>query len=263
MPAYDNRTFLDKAAAGSVQKLVDRLTGQGAPHFRFELGGKSIGYCYIRKNGCSNFKQAIIAESPNAKEADSFSSEIDFLIKHHLMRNHDAAECDRIVFVYRDPVERFLSMFRNKFIQRDGYEDLFGNYEQLTGQPAPEASFTDVVAKYLPQPFAKMDPHFWRQKTHLKRFRYTDALPMAEIHEGMRQIVGDELAAQYFQKPVNTSASSQDIDDTDAATASADELHKVYAANNEMPSKASLLKPELEQKIRARYSDDYGLIASV
>jgi len=56
---------------------------------------------------------------------------IDFMIEHHLMRSSDAAKCDRIVFVYRDPVKRLVSLFKNKFIMKDGHEDLFRRYESM------------------------------------------------------------------------------------------------------------------------------------
>ena len=37
----------------------NKIISYGRAHFWFELGGKTYGYCYIRKNACSAFKKLI------------------------------------------------------------------------------------------------------------------------------------------------------------------------------------------------------------
>lgn len=68
-----------------------------------------------------------------------------------------------VLFVYRDPVERFIAVFINKFIDERGFKGIRTNFEQLTQKPFEQASFGDFV-HYAQADFHKLDCHLHPQK---------------------------------------------------------------------------------------------------
>ncbi len=96
----------------------------GGLHFTFELAGKRVVYCYIRKNASSAFKKLIVDCSPFSNLMKENENPIHFLYKYHKSTAKDFSRADHIIFVYRDPIERILSLFKNKFIQQIGAQDI-------------------------------------------------------------------------------------------------------------------------------------------
>lgn len=86
--------------------LDNRLVFQrGDYHLRLPIGGKRIVYAYIRKNACSAFKAAVgMPEAHVGQLVDAF--------RWRPWQPRDAA-----IFVYRDPVERLVSLYRNKVLE--------------------------------------------------------------------------------------------------------------------------------------------------
>lgn len=259
---FDNRTFLDRSGFGLGQKMLDRLRRQGDLHFVCKIGDLTLGYCYIRKNACSSFKRMFLDMAPAVFDPRSGERRIDFMIRHHMMRSADAPTCDRIVFVYRDPVERIVSLFKNKFIMRDGHEDLFRSYADVMNEDPDKASFRRFVMDYLRSDFRSLDPHVLPQAWHLKRFRYTDAVPIDALHARMGLILGDMLANQYFAKPVNATASSKAAL-LGAVDFSAKDLARIFSEEHVMPRDVDLLDAALRTRLMTLYAVDVAMIRSI
>lgn len=260
---FDNQSWLNKAGLGYGQTILDRAAGYGDAHFICQIGTLKLGYCYIRKNACSSFKKLILDQSETTFDPLKWPRPIDFMIEHHLMRSSDAAKCDRIVFVYRDPVKRLVSLFKNKFIMKDGHEDLFRRYESLAGERPEDTTFTRFVSNYLRPDMRSLDRHVTPQHRHLKRFRYTDAIAIDNLHAGMVPVVGQLLADKYFAKAVNTTMDAQTVDIRGAADLPTQKLADLYETQRTMPSNDSLLGQTTMHRIRTLYREDIDMIARI
>ena len=166
--------------------------GRGQAHLAFELGGKRIRYAYIRKNGCSAFKIAM---------GFPHDVRIGLIQPYHrcglLRRRYDAT-----IFVWRDPVERIVSLYRNKIIDDVNGEDIQRRLHTFAGGGRIDFDvFVDFCCR-------AGDPHCRPQAAHLKPIRYTHAIPLARLHEAMTDILGLEAAAPFAQR-VNSSRQTQ------------------------------------------------------
>lgn len=263
MMDFDNRTVLDRVGLGPGQRLIDRVKGQGALHVICEVGDMTLGYCYIRKNACSSFKRLFLDMGPEDLDPEDWSRPIDFMMSNQMMRSADAPDCDRIVFVYRDPVERIVSLFKNKFIMRDGHEDLFRGYEELAGEAPEKTTFRRFVGTYLRPDLRQLDLHVLPQAWHLKRFQYTDAIPIGDLHARMTGILGSELADRYFARPVNATGHGKTIPVEGAMDIPADDLAATFVQEAVMPANDSLLDAGLKARLLDLYADDVRMIADI
>lgn len=260
---FDNRTALDRAGLGSLQQRLDALRDIGRNHFGLEIDGRMIGYCYIRKNACSSFKKMFLDCSPHRAQKHPDQRPIDFIRQYHRLAPGALAACDRVVFAYRDPAERTLSMFRNKFIAQTGATDISASYTRMTGQPPQEATFRSFTQAYLGHRFSRLDRHVLPQRMHLQRVRYTDAIPVQDLHAGMCRVIGPELADRYFLRPVNRTSDVPLRPMPDAADRPVRELREIYAREGCMPDNASLLPASVAARLRKRYAMDHEIIRTV
>jgi hypothetical protein len=175
---------------GGIQlRMFDnRLALQrGDHHFRLPIGGKRVVYAYIRKNACSAFKRA--AGLPS-------SAHVGQLVENFRWRLWQPS--DAAIFVYRDPVERLVSLYRNKILDGDGNSDILHSYESIMNEePSSFERFVEFAV-------LEADPHCIPQYRHLKPIRYTHAIAIDRLHEIMTSIVGEE-AAEPFRHKVNSS----------------------------------------------------------
>ncbi|MTH80114.1 sulfotransferase family 2 domain-containing protein [Paracoccus aestuariivivens] len=186
----------------------------GDLHLTLTLGGKRIRYAYIRKNGCSSFKAAL-GYPPETR--------ISVVAQRHRARWYH--RFDATTFVWRDPEERLLSLYRNKIIEQRNSEDIWRRYRIAMGEePSGFDRFVEFAMLFS-------DPHCRPQAHHLGRLAYSHAIPLHRLHDAMRDLVGDE-AAQPFLRPVNSSTPS--------------------------PVRIS---PRARQLIRWAYADDYRMIS--
>lgn len=154
-------------------------------HLSFVLGGRKITYAYIRKNGCASFKRALgFHPSTNVNEIFPL---------YPYSPGRDVA-----IFVYRDPLERMVSLYKSKMLEIRGAEDLLADYESVMGEKRPTTF--ERFAEYIVQ---SRDPHCWRQVDHLKPILYR-AIPLSSLYEDMCCLVGEE-AAEPWRLPVNQS----------------------------------------------------------
>lgn len=201
---HGHETFEDRSVV-----FDNRLSfARGKRHLTFELAGKRIRYAYIRKNGCSAFKEAmgfgggLLADIPESYRA-------------RRLGRHDAT-----IFVWRDPEERLVSLFRNKILDRNGADDLIRRYgTTMREAPGCFERFVEFAGQFA-------DPHCLPQAAHLKPLRYTHAVPLASLHATMVGIVG-EAAAAVFAAPVNRSRPTP-VEVSPRARA---RIHEIYAAD--------------------------------
>lgn len=244
----------------------DRTPLPGYPlgaHFGFTARGQRLLYCYIRKNACSAFKRMIVTRSPERAQFKSASSRLQFMRRHHGVCDIRAEEFDHTIFVYRDPVDRAVSVFRNKFIQRDGNKGIFANYAAVTGRPPEKASFSEFLEVYLGQPLTDLDMHLHPQAAALASIRYSDAIPLRYLHGHMTGIVGRKAADRFFLHSTNSSAAPAQDAQQDARGLGANLLHARWQETGAMPPAAAFLQPSDAERLRAIYAVDCRMLAAL
>ena len=173
-------------------------------HYWLDVAGKRIIYCYIRKNACTAFKEMFRQESPYKSERDKFPRKIDFMDTYHAVKmGDDLTRVDAVIFVHRDPIERIVSLYANKFIARSGNADIFGRYRRETGKNPEDASFRDFCHYIKDTPWQKVDPHCTSQMRHLAPIWYTHAIDMTSLHDVMSELLGADIGNRYFRARIN------------------------------------------------------------
>ncbi|MEM7524268.1 MAG: hypothetical protein AAF360_11010, partial [Pseudomonadota bacterium] len=155
------------------------------------------------------------------------------------------------------------SLFKNKFIMRDGHGDLFRSYSGLVGEAPETTTFRRFVTKYLRPDFRALDLHVLPQSRHLKRFRYTDPIPIRDLRRRMALIIGDDLAGRFFAKPVNSTTEGGLIDLPNAPDIEARDLALRFHSDGEMPSDQSLLDIDLRDRLQDLYASDLAMIEKI
>jgi hypothetical protein len=249
--SFDNRRPL----YATFLRFRDQPSGL---HLIFEAGGKRFLYSYIRKNACSAFKRMIVDLSDAEPKPANEKERIRFLTRHHSARlPADLQRVDHSIFVYREPSERIVSLYKNKFIQRSGAADILASYREITGRTPEAASFTEFVTHYLRPGFRNLDAHVLPQRRQLLPIAYTDAIPMHELHAKMTKIVGHELADAYFRQKHNATANRPRATNVDNAhEESAETLHRIYLDTGGMPESELFLTAEIRARIGKLYKED-------
>jgi len=226
-------------------------------HFMFEVGGKRIAYCYIRKNACSAFKRLILDLSNYDGE---WSDAIHFLTETRAAPDLAAVEsADWRIFVYRDPFERTASLFRNKLVMESEAADFLDSFVRIAKCDPENATFAEFVSSYLGH--RRIDPHAQTQASHLLPVSYNCVSTLETLQRDAERIFGRDLADKYFSRPSN--ASSSKFFDEPSSHVPVGVLRKRYRATGELPSATSLSTPEIQRRIRSVYSDDYELGAKL
>lgn len=171
---------VEAAQRDRIAPFDNRLSlGRGRLHLAFRLGDKHIAYAYIRKNGCSAFKRALGYDP---------STDVEVVATDHAWR---PGRYDATIFVWREPLERVVSLYKNKVLERSNAEHLIATYRTAMGEePSTFERFAEFVCM-------EKDPHCWRQRDHLRRLRYTHAIPLHRLHEAMCSIVGPQVAEPF------------------------------------------------------------------
>ena len=151
-----------------------------------------------------------------------------FLRSYHARQGQEIESFDHSVFVVRETMQRIISVYRNKFIQRRGNHDIFASYASRTGRDPELASFRDLVEDYLSHPLASLDSHVWPQAGHLEPAVYSDAILLHDLHRRMSGIIGPELADRFFLKKVNSTSSEKNVVVEQAWSLPSRDLHAFY-----------------------------------
>ena len=117
-----------------------------ARHFLLQVGEQQYALCYIRKNATNSFKELVAALSPHRdKVAECPETYISSCAASTGALPEEVATAARVVLVVRHPLDRIISVYRNKFVQRVGHERLFESYAKTTGRDPNDASFADLA----------------------------------------------------------------------------------------------------------------------
>lgn len=237
--------------------LTQEFGLKGRAHCQLKVDSGTMAYCYIRKNACTVFKKFFLERS--ATPIQPPETDLAFMLRAHRAKPEDVAAAEYRICVLRDPVKRCASLFKNKFIQRNGNVGVFKNYREVTGEAPELATFDDFIEKYLATGLNLLDPHTRTQKSHLLPIEYNHAFLMQDVYQGMVPIIGETLAGQYFAKPKNSSDGETRYD-SPVGDQPSTVLRRIFLEEQKSPSDAALLSPERVKKIEALYKDDIELI---
>lgn len=235
--------------------LTPRTEKTWRNHFKIRVNDVDISYSYIRKNACTAFKKFFIAMSSEQIQKNEIP--LKFMDRVHKVNMESVVSSDFRVCVLRDPVDRIVSLFQNKFVVRSYNDDIFSSYRLRTGKSPETASFADFVKDYLVLEESEIDPHCYSQYSHLMPVQYNVACLLSDLHDEMSNVVGSKIAKKYFFKRVNSTPASG-YTDVDLSNVPAEVLKSLGLT----PQKSNLCTVELEGLIRDKYTDDCKLLQS-
>lgn len=218
--------------------------------------GRRIVYTYIRKNACTAFKRHMIESTGQAAwDAPAIRT---LRVPPAVI---EAGDLDISIFVHRDPFERAVSTFLNKFVALSGAEDVLASYTAQTGRDPDTASFTQVL-DYLRGGIARTDCHFWPQKAHLARGRYTHPIALPSLPSAMANILGPSNRADVFASRHNATrygagGADEDLSGTPAATL------RAMIAKGGLPLVAGFATGATCEVVRYVYRFDFDMISEL
>lgn len=240
---------------------VKRLAGRSlylpteAPHFQVQVNGEWFVFCAIHKNASSSIRALVEAGSSRGRGADE--SIFRFLFLNHLVRSRKEVDRARHVMVFvRPPLDRVVSCFQNKFIQRKGNRTIFADFKQVTGADPAQATFERFVHDYLRLCFGggkvnrHRDRHIYTQQQQLLPVDYDVVARVDQFDQVMNEVGLVQLL------PGRTNSTSGAVEIPKAWSMSAEELHELYRETGQTPDKASLLNPALVEEINHHYRAD-------
>lgn len=247
-----------------MRRFIDfrnRKLRKGKMHFWFKANGKTFGYCYIRKNACSAFKNFICDTSQVSDPREHQGTRFDYMRKHHRIGNYAQVDaCDHMILVYRDPYERLVSLYLNKVAQQKDADDILGALTQ-SGLDVEHLSLREFVTRYCAAPFRGKDPHIIPQAHHILPLDYDIVMQLDEIHPTMSRLIGHEAAQAYFSTPTN--AVPKGLPSHAAADLPASCLRDMLRQFGTLPSPSGFFDRDLAEIVRTSYDADYRLIESI
>lgn len=226
-------------------------------HYYFHVDETKFGYCYLAKNGCTAFKNFITQTSRVRHKVDFDGSPIEYMGRYHRLRTYEDVEtCDSMILVLRDPYERLISAYTNKFISRRG-TDIFQNYRKITNKSPDDLTFRSFIVDYC-KDFDTRDPHVIPQAHYILPIRYDKTFMLADIYAEMSKIIPSELADKFFKKKSNEENYGLTV--KAAIDQRSADLYKLQLTHNSVPKKENFYDAELEEIVKIRYQDDYALL---
>ena len=247
-------------------KKLNNLAGArkvNVPTFWLNVDGVDFSYTYIRKNACTSFKR--LFKSYSSFDFSVCESDLKAMARFHLLKNKaDIQKCSNRIFVYRDPVDRVVSVYKNKFIQRSGATDILKDYYDKTGLDPDECTFEVFIKEYvsLIKKGVAIDAHLLPQVWHLYPLEYS-AIQLSEIERDISLLLGESVASKFFSKPVNSSSNVSSYDNDEVHRCASIELNSVFKENSIMPSFESYKRAGFKDFIFDIYEEDYLMIESM
>jgi hypothetical protein len=214
-------------------------------HHEIETEKGTILYAHIRKNASTAFKKL-------------YSHENSKIVK---VKDNNSKKYAGKVFVYRDPLARFISVFLNKFVFNSRSNDIRANFYSLTSHEIETIKFNDFV-EYTQNDFSRIDCHLRPQKSHLWEIKYDKSIDIDDLYESMVQYLGPEKSHIYFSKKINSSHSKGKVTQELLIDKTINDLRK-------MCNEGVALKPhnffssELKEYVQYRYQADYEMISDI
>lgn len=239
-----------------------------ANHYRFEANGQRIVYTYIRKNACSAFKKMLLTRAKSLWMSRIFGGlrkypgdDLRGIRSFKFYPGKAARDFDHLIFVYRDPFERIVSLYLNKFVENNGAGDIRKSFESACFESADEATFEDFL-NYLSGPFEVLDPHCYPQKAHLLDVAYTCPININCLFSEIRKILGDDLSSKFFLAPVNSVQKKGQITEQNFFKNPAKELAAMQKGGIRF-TKNNFATLEARNFILSRYWMDYEMIGEI
>lgn len=229
--------------------------------FIIALSDGDLVYTYIRKNACTSFKKLFKSFSPY--DFHQAGGDLKGMAHYYKVCSPDqAARAKHRVFVYRDPVERVVSVFKNKFIQKSGADDIIDDFKRVTGLDPDCINFRGYVKDYVAKISSgtHIDAHLLPQQWHLLPIVYNSAIPLHSIKSEMSKILGCEIGEKFFSKPVNSTKANKSVCDRFYGEDKVSDLYALYKSSGVFPSNDALLSDDIVDLIRSIYVDDYHMI---
>ena len=256
-------TYTPSFAAGEFWKP--------SPHYNITIGGRRILYAYIRKNACTAFKRLInrrlhptyaIKKALGQEKNDRYH--IQGNMKYFALPRKgdvDLSRYDETIFVYRDPVERFVSVFTNKFVDDDNNADIRTNFESLTGIDLEHATFRDFM-RYAQNDFNSLDCHLAPQKSHLRNIPYSRPIALDQLSSTMTEFIGTGAAQKWFGRKVNASTTAGSTGTENVIDTPVSELRNRQRQGTAL-HKSNFITDELTDFIHCKYEQDYRMIQEI
>lgn len=251
------------------------------PHYQLKVANKKILYAHIRKNASSQFR-SIINRRTHPKYFLKPRNIIKYLIglspadrnhiggnmryfKHPYGEPVEGFEYDAIIFVYRDPLERLFSVFKNKFIDNINSDDIKYNFENLTCCRFERATFAHFV-KYTSENPLLLDPHVIPQKAHLWEIDYRP-IKLDNLRGVMDEIIGSKDGEQLFGYKSNSSGQNGNLTEDKFEPGSlcdtpVCDLRKIRKEVEYLPIK-SFIGNEICSVVKTNYAQDYEMISRI
>ncbi len=268
-PLRNHATYRTKVSSKYSRKFLKEILRKpyfyysgGGAHFTFKIENKRYVYSFIRKNACSTIARFIVDQEYNSKFPHQKIMEIltrKTAVRHHHQFN--SSDCN--FFVFRNPADRLVSLFNNKFIQGSGDDGIIANFEALTGMDYRESSFHDFLYKYLARylrPFSNrwlVDAHVIPQADHLWPIRYDCVIPFDGLHSEACLLWGQELADHYFKMPLNASPTVRY--DKFSLHTQVSELIEEFAGSGRVPGNHAYIDEDVDNTIRQLYAVDFDM----
>jgi len=224
--------------------------------------GVSIAYCHIRKCGCTSIKKFVRGEVSTSSNWLEYASQ-------NKITKKQAITYDFSVFVYRDPIERVISGFVNKFIQQSGNDAVLESIRRALSKEPMMCTLNEFIEKYLTllhTDKTRVDQHFHPIAWHLYPITYTNAIELKNLKHEMASIIGEPLADKYFSIPHNKSTISSNsyAPDTTSLDLSNMPFYNLSKPGvfNKSALKASLSVNHL-RLLKEIYSDDFKLFSKL
>ncbi|MFC6669102.1 sulfotransferase family 2 domain-containing protein [Marinobacterium aestuariivivens] len=240
-----------------------------SPDFLFEEDGFSLFYTYIRKNASTSFKRLFQVLYPEVCPGELPS--IGCMAKHAQVKDLRPDEIDQRfnikLFVYRDPIDRVFSVYKNKLIQQDGATDLFRGLRKVVQRHPGLLTFDEFVNKYVAlletERWHEVDGHLYPQVWHLLPITYNRVIRLDAVYDEMCEILPVTLCDQVFRDPFNSTSKGNvplAFCDPDCPVVY---FRKKFIHGKALPTLKQVLTPATEARLRAIYVDDYRMIEEV
>lgn len=237
-----------------------------SPDFVFQGDGISFFYTYIRKNASTSFKKLFKKMHPGLCPGETPS--LGCMAQHAAVRDMSYEEIDQAfankIFIYRDPVDRVFSVYKNKLIQQDGAEDLLRKLHTTIHREPGLLTFEDFVLEYVSlletDRWEEVDGHLYPQAWHLLPITYNKVISIDNLYTEMQALLPAELCNEVFQTPTNSTTKGSVLLENCDSDCPAVYFQKKYNENRALPSLEQVLTPTIKAKLRKIYAEDYQIV---
>jgi len=221
-----------------------------------------IAYTYIPKNACSSFKQTFGVAQGWLPESRGVQHDMQFSWWLSGLRAYRSS--DEHIVVLRDPWDRLLSGFQNRFLTRDdpvAAHAMAGGLAEVMG---PTATIDDVTfetfLRYLTvTPNRQLNEH-WRPQQDFLLGEYSRIIHFETLTRDTRFLRKRGLPLKRL-KGHATSALRTDVG-PGWGYRTVRELRALRAEQKVLPSRASMYDEALSEIVAERYAGDIAVIAA-